>query len=86
MNVLHICGNPKPTDEAVSKQLAVAFFVKLAGINPDIEVVLVSGHPSEIERLLRDFLAAGGRDDLLRKPLIKDELIEVVQKIADEKR
>jgi FMN-dependent NADH-azoreductase len=38
MNVLHICANPKPVDESVSKQLAVSFFSTLAANNEDIEV------------------------------------------------
>lgn len=41
MNILHVCANPKPTDESVSKQLAAAFFVKLAEVNPDFEVMNV---------------------------------------------
>jgi FMN-dependent NADH-azoreductase len=38
MNILHICANPKPTDESASKQLAVAFFGELAAQNPDFEI------------------------------------------------
>jgi len=38
MNVLHVCANPKPTEESASKQLATAFFSKLVQINPDIEI------------------------------------------------
>lgn len=41
MNVLHICANPKPIGESVSKQLAVTFFTKLAEINPDVDVTNV---------------------------------------------
>ena len=26
MNILHVCANPKPTEEAISKQLASAFW------------------------------------------------------------
>lgn len=39
MNVLHVCANPKPTEEAVSKQLAAAFFGKLIELRPDVELV-----------------------------------------------
>jgi FMN-dependent NADH-azoreductase len=39
MNVLHICANPKPTEESVSKQLAAAFFGKLIELRPDVELV-----------------------------------------------
>lgn len=41
MNVLHICANPKPTEESVSKQLAAAFFGKLIELRPDVELVNV---------------------------------------------
>jgi FMN-dependent NADH-azoreductase len=36
---LHICANPKPTEESVSKQLAAAFFGKLIELRPDVELV-----------------------------------------------
>ncbi len=38
MNVLHICASPKPIDQSASKQLAAAFFAKLAELNPDVDV------------------------------------------------
>lgn len=38
MNVLHICANPKPAEESVSKQLSIAFISTLIEKNPDIEV------------------------------------------------
>ncbi|MBT8045589.1 MAG: NAD(P)H-dependent oxidoreductase [Pontiella sp.] len=41
MNVLHVCANPKPTEESVSKQLAAAFFAKLIELRPDVELVNV---------------------------------------------
>jgi len=41
MNVLHVCANPKPTEESVSKQLAAAFFGKLIELKPDVELVNV---------------------------------------------
>ena len=39
MKVLHVCANPKPTEESASKQLAAAFFGKLISLNSDIEVL-----------------------------------------------
>jgi len=39
MNVLHVCANPKPTDESVSKQLAAAFFGKLIELRADVDLV-----------------------------------------------
>lgn len=41
MNVLHVCANPKPTEESVSKQLAAAFFGKLIELRSDVELVNV---------------------------------------------
>ena len=41
MNILHICANPKPTDESASKQMAAAFFTKLAEKNIDFELTNV---------------------------------------------
>ncbi len=38
MNILHVCANPKPTEESVSKQLAARFFGKLLELNPDVEL------------------------------------------------
>ncbi len=42
MNILHVCANPKPTEESVSKQLAAAFFGKLIELKPDAELVNVN--------------------------------------------
>jgi FMN-dependent NADH-azoreductase len=41
MNVLHVCASPKPIDESASKQLAAAFFTRLAEKNPDVNVTNV---------------------------------------------
>ncbi len=41
MNVLHICADPKPTEESASKQLAVTFFRTLAEKNPEVEITNV---------------------------------------------
>lgn len=38
MNILHICANPKPTDESVSKQMAAALFTRLAENNIEFEL------------------------------------------------
>ena len=41
MNVLHICADPKPTEESATKQLAVAFFTKLTQLSPDASITNV---------------------------------------------
>lgn len=38
MNLMHICASNKPIDQSTSKQLAAAFFVRLAESNKDINV------------------------------------------------
>lgn len=38
MNVLHICANPRPIEESVSKQLAAAFFSRLIEQNPEASI------------------------------------------------
>lgn len=38
MNILHVCANPKPVEQSVSKQLAASFFAKLLELNPDVEL------------------------------------------------
>lgn len=38
MNVLHVCANPKPVEQSVSKQLAARFFGKLLELSPDVEL------------------------------------------------
>jgi FMN-dependent NADH-azoreductase len=41
MNILHVCANPKPTEESVSKQMAARFFGKLMELSPDVELTNV---------------------------------------------
>ena len=38
MNVLHICANPKPAEESVSKQLSIAFISTVIERNADAEI------------------------------------------------
>ncbi len=38
MNVLHVCANPKPAEDSVSKQLSIAFISRLVELNPDAEI------------------------------------------------
>ncbi len=39
MKILHVCANPKPTEESASKQLATTFFSTLVQRDPDVEIV-----------------------------------------------
>lgn len=53
-------------------------------ISPKTEVVLISGHPQEVEVCLMSFLKNGGRDEFLRKPLFENELIRATEKLWNE--
>lgn len=44
-------------------------------------VLLLSGYPQEIEKLLLAFIDAGGKDVFLRKPLLADEVRDAINKI-----
>lgn len=59
---------------------------ELKNINPATEVILFSGHPTELELKKAAFLKAGGRDEFLRKPLIGGEVQQVIEKIVKEKK
>ncbi len=54
-------------------------------VSPNTEVLLLSGVPAEIERLLVPFLDAGGRDFILRKPLFSGEVALAVRRLLGEK-
>ena len=53
-------------------------------ISPKTELVLISGHPEEVFRFQTAFWHAGGRDEILRKPLLENELLDVTLKIEKE--
>lgn len=55
-------------------------------INPKTEVVLISGHPSEVEKKKDAFIAAGGKDGFLRKPFLEGEIVEITNRILAEKK
>lgn len=56
MNVLHVCGNPRPISESASKQLAAAFFTKLAELNPDVNVTNVDLYQNQPPYVSNDCL------------------------------
>jgi CheY-like chemotaxis protein len=58
---------------------------KIKEISPTTEVVLISGHPKEVEDKRDAFLAAGGAEAFLRKPFQEGELVETVKKILTKK-
>ena len=51
---------------------------------PSTEVVLFSGNPYEVEQQHEAFMSAGGRDEMLRKPLDEGVLIKVTENLMKE--
>ncbi len=73
------------TDLLMPKMNGVEVCKRIKELCSDIEVVFVSGYPYETEKYLMDFLKAGGRDEYLRKPLLEAEMVEITEKILNEK-
>lgn len=73
------------TDLIMPKMNGIEVCRKIKEMSPETEVVLVSGHPEETRKLQKDFINAGGRDLLLRKPLSTDEIVGAVRVIMKEK-
>ena len=50
MNILHVCADPQPMDEAASKQIAASFFGNIVGQNENARITnvdLTMEHPAE---------------------------------------
>ena len=58
---------------------------RIKTISPETEVVLLSGHPEVINNYRSDFISAGGREEVLIKPLSINEMIKAVDKVMSEK-
>ncbi len=54
--------------------------------SPQTEVILISGHPEEISKHLLHFIHAGGRDEILRKPIDVDEIVKQAEKVIQERK
>ena len=53
-------------------------------ISPQTEVVLFSGSPYEVSLQQEEFMQAGGRDEMLRKPLEENVLAKVTGNLMKE--
>jgi len=53
-------------------------------ISPKTEVVLFSGSPYEVDLQQDEFMQAGGRDEMLRKPLGENVLVQVTANLMKE--
>lgn len=54
---------------------------KIKKMSPSTEVVLFSGSPEGMSRIWHDFVRAGGKDLILRKPLSKKEVLDATKKL-----
>ncbi|GBE03980.1 alkaline phosphatase synthesis transcriptional regulatory protein PhoP [bacterium BMS3Abin09] len=73
------------TDLIMPEMNGVEVCRKIKEMYPDTQVVFVSGHPAQTEKQIMDFIAAGGRDEYLRKPLLKDEIKTVINGLVEER-
>jgi two-component system alkaline phosphatase synthesis response regulator PhoP len=71
------------TDLIISDMSGIEVCRKIKESSPETHVVLISGHPEELRASQRDFVSAGGRDEVLVKPLSKAEIIEAVEKVLN---
>lgn len=74
------------TDLVMPYANGVELCKEIKSISPETEVVLMSGHTDELARSQLEFISVGGRDELLRKPIPISVIVEMVQKIMDEKK
>ncbi len=55
---------------------------KTKELSPKTKVILISGYPDDIiVKGVGDFIKAGGRDKILRKPLLNNELLEITKEL-----
>ncbi len=57
---------------------------KIKKVSPATEVILVSGYTTEVEKYSRAFADAGGRTEIIKKPLAEDELTRTTEKVLRE--
>jgi response regulator RpfG family c-di-GMP phosphodiesterase len=55
-------------------------------LSPLTEIILFSGNPYEVSQQQEAFMAAGGRDEMLRKPLADNILVTVTENLIKEIR
>lgn len=57
---------------------------EVKAISPEVEVILFSGSPYEVEEQQERFINAGGRDEMLRKPLADNILVSITENLMKE--
>lgn len=73
------------TDLIMPEMNGVEVCRKIKEMYPDTEVLFVSGHPAQTEKQIMNFISAGGRDEYLRKPLLENEIRDVIKTIVEER-
>ncbi len=73
------------TDFIMPEMNGVELCRRIKEISPETEILLLSGHPDVVNNHMKDFISAGGRETVLRKPMSIDEMIEAVETIMSEK-
>jgi len=69
------------TDLIMPEMDGVATCKAIKELSLETDVVLMSGHPQEVEQKKDAFIAAGGRDAFLRKPFMEGEIIEITENL-----
>ena len=71
------------TDLVMAEMSGVEVCRQIKKFAPQTKVVLVSGHPEQISKHLMPFIQAGGRDEILRKPVTEEEILGTCEKIMN---
>jgi two-component system alkaline phosphatase synthesis response regulator PhoP len=74
------------TDLIMPGMNGVEVCTKIKEMYPDTEVVFVSGHPAQTEKQIMNFISAGGRDEYLRKPLLDNEIKDVIKGLVEDRK
>lgn len=72
------------TDLVMPDVSGVEVCKEIKKISPDTQVVLISGHPAQLEKHKGAFIKAGGREELLRKPLLGTQVLKITEEILQE--
>ena len=72
------------TDLVMPEMNGAELCKQIKGIAPRTIVILLSGHPGHISKYVLDFLKAGGRDEILRKPVTEEEILKTTAKVMQE--
>ena len=67
------------TDMVMPGMNGAELCTEIKKISPSSVVILFSGTPSGLLQFWTQFISAGGRDEILRKPLSKEEILRVTE-------